>query len=76
MIHNRMQNIKKECTVENIDRHYKNINIYILSDSQLAIKAENYQISSKLIWDCHQSLVKLIEHNTSSIGMGAESQGN
>jgi hypothetical protein len=29
----------KACAVENIDRNYKNRNIYILSDSQAAIKA-------------------------------------
>jgi hypothetical protein len=43
-----MENIEKGCTRRNI---------YILSDSQAAI-----QINSKLLWDCHQSLVKLAEH--------------
>jgi hypothetical protein len=28
----------KACAVENLDRRYKNRNIYILSDSQAAIK--------------------------------------
>jgi RNase H. len=43
---------------------YKDRNIYFLSDSQTAIKAHNnFQIDSKLIWDCHPSLVKLAEHN-------------
>jgi ribonuclease HI len=52
------------CTVENIDRNYRNRNIYILSDSQAAIKAlDSYQINSKLVWDCHQSLIQLAEHN-------------
>jgi hypothetical protein len=38
--------------------------MYILSDSQTAIKAlDNYHINLKLIWDCHQPLVKLAEHN-------------
>jgi len=38
-------------------------NIYILSDSQTTIKAfECFQINSKLVWDCHQSMVKLAEH--------------
>jgi hypothetical protein len=38
------------CTVENIDRNYKNWNIYILSDSQAAIKAlGKHQITSKLV---------------------------
>jgi hypothetical protein len=44
--------------------NYKNRNIYILSDSPVAIKAlDSYQIKSKLVWDCHQSLVQLAEHN-------------
>jgi hypothetical protein len=52
------------CTLENLDRNYRNRNIYILSDSQAAIKAlDSYQINSKLVWDCHQSLVQLVEHN-------------
>jgi hypothetical protein len=29
----------KACAVQNLDRNYKNWNIYILSDSQAAIKA-------------------------------------
>jgi ribonuclease HI len=42
----------------------KNRNIHIPSDSQEAIKAlENYQIDFKWVWDCHQSHVKLTEHN-------------
>jgi ribonuclease HI len=54
----------KACINENIDRGYKNINIYILSDSQAAIKALiKYQITSKLVWDCHQSLIQLARHN-------------
>jgi ribonuclease HI len=52
------------CTLENLDRNYRNRNIYILSDSQAAIKAlDSYQINSKLVWDCHQSLAKLPESN-------------
>jgi hypothetical protein len=48
----------KACAVENLDRDYKNRNIYILSDSQAAIKAlGQHQITSKLVWDCHQSLI-------------------
>jgi hypothetical protein len=47
----------KACAAENLDRHYKNRNIYILSDSQAAIKAlGKHQITSKLVWDCHQTL--------------------
>jgi hypothetical protein len=53
------------CTVENLERNYKNRNIYILSDSQAAIKAlGKHQITSKLVWDCHQSLVQLAKHNS------------
>jgi hypothetical protein len=38
------------CTLENIDRNYRNRNIYILSDSRAAIKAlDSYQINSKLV---------------------------
>jgi hypothetical protein len=49
----------KAGTVENLDRNYKNRNIYILSDSKAAIKAlGKYQITSKLAWDCHQSLIR------------------
>jgi ribonuclease HI len=54
----------KACAVENRDRNYKNRNIYILSDSQAAIKAfDKRQITSKLVWDCHQSLTQLARHN-------------
>jgi ribonuclease HI len=54
----------KTCAVENLDRNYKNRNIYILSDSQAAIKAlGKYQITSKLVWDCHQSLIQMARHN-------------
>jgi ribonuclease HI len=50
--------------VENLDRDYKNRNIYILSDSQAAIEAlGKYQITSKLAWDCHQTLIQLARHN-------------
>jgi ribonuclease HI len=49
---------------KNLDRNYKNRNIYILSDSQAAIKALcKHQITSKLVWGCHQSLIQLAEHN-------------
>jgi Ribonuclease HI len=38
--------------------------LHILSNSQATIKAlDSFQINSKLIWHCHQSLVKLAEHN-------------
>jgi hypothetical protein len=52
----------KACVTGNLDRGYRNI--YILSESKAAIKAlDNYQINSKLLWDCHQPLVKLAKHN-------------
>jgi hypothetical protein len=55
----------KACTVENLDRNHKNRNIYILSDSQAAIKPlGKHQITSELVWDCHQSLVLLATQNT------------
>jgi hypothetical protein len=45
-----------------------NRNIYILSDSQAAVKAlSNHQTNSKLLWDCHQSLMQLPEHNTAQM---------
>jgi ribonuclease HI len=54
----------KACAVENLDRNYKNKNIYILSDSQAAIKAlGKHQITSKLVWDSHQSLIQLARHH-------------
>jgi hypothetical protein len=54
----------KACTDENIKRGYCNRNIYILSDSQAAIKTlQNCKIYSKLVWDCHQSLMILAESN-------------
>jgi hypothetical protein len=56
----------KACAVENIKRNYtrRNRNIYIPSDNQTAIKAlGNHQITSKLAWDCHQSLIQLARHN-------------
>jgi ribonuclease HI len=50
--------------IENLDRNYKNRNIYILSDSQAAIKAlGKHKITSKLVWDCHQFLIQLARHN-------------
>jgi hypothetical protein len=54
----------RACAVENLDRNYRNRNIYILSNSQAAIKVlDNYQINSKLVWDCHQSLMQVAKHN-------------
>jgi hypothetical protein len=54
----------KACAGENIDRNYKNRNVCILSDSQDAIKAlGKFHITSKLVWDCHQSPIQLAGHN-------------
>jgi hypothetical protein len=45
-------------------RKSENWNIYILSDNQAAIKAlGTHQITSKLVWDCHQFLTQLAKHN-------------
>jgi len=50
--------------MENIEKSYIGRNINILSYGQATIKAvESFQTNSKLIWNCHQSLVKLAEHN-------------
>jgi hypothetical protein len=50
----------KACAVGNLDGNYKKRNICILSDSQAAIKTlGKYQITSKLVWDSHQSLIQL-----------------
>jgi hypothetical protein len=54
----------KACAVENLDRNYKNRNIYIVSHSQAATKALNkHQITSKLVWGYHQSFKQLARHN-------------
>jgi hypothetical protein len=54
----------KAGAVENLDRNYNNRNNYILSDSQAAIRAlGKHQMTSKLVWDCHQSLIQLGKHN-------------
>jgi hypothetical protein len=54
----------KACIMQNIEKGYTGRNIYILSDGQPAVKTlESFQINSKLVWDSHQSLVKLAEHN-------------
>jgi hypothetical protein len=54
--------------MENTEKGYKGRNIYILTDSQAAMKVlNNFQINSKLVWDCHQSLTRLAEHNTGQL---------
>jgi len=50
--------------MENIEKDYTGGNVYILSDRQAAVKAlHNSHINSKLVWDCHQSMMKLAKHN-------------
>jgi hypothetical protein len=52
----------KAYAVDNLDWNYSNGNIYILLDSWAAIKALcNHRITSKLTWDCHQSLMQVAE---------------
>jgi hypothetical protein len=64
----------KACIDENLNRGYKNRYIYILSDSQAAIKAlGKYQITSKLVCDCHQSLI-LARHITCQYDLRNQSQ--
>jgi hypothetical protein len=54
----------KACAVENLDTECKIRNIYILSERQATIKAlGQHQITSKLVWNCHQSLIQLARHN-------------
>jgi ribonuclease HI len=54
----------KACAAENLDRNYRYRNIFILSDSQAALKAlDKHQINSKLVWDCYQTLIELANHN-------------
>jgi ribonuclease HI len=49
---------------ENTEKGYIGRKVCILCESQASIKALNsFQIKSKLVRDCHQSLVKLAEHN-------------
>jgi hypothetical protein len=56
-----MVNTEKDCTCRNICIH---------SNQQAAIKAlDSFQINLKLVWDCHQSLMKLAEQ-TGSNGYG------
>jgi ribonuclease HI len=53
----------KACIMENTEKSYIRRNIYILYDNQEAIKAlSNFQINTKLVWDCYQSLMKLAVH--------------
>ena len=59
--------------MENTEKGYTGRNIYILFDSQAAIKAlYSLQINSKLVWDCHHSLVKLADQTV----VGARTHGS
>ena len=50
--------------MDNTEKSYTGKTIHILSYSQAAIKTlDSFQINSKIVWDCHQSLVKVTEHN-------------
>jgi ribonuclease HI len=50
--------------MENTEKGYTCRNICIHSDRQAAITAlDSFQINLKLVWACHQSLMKLAEHN-------------
>jgi hypothetical protein len=52
----------KACVMEDIEEEYTCTNIYILSDSHAAIKAlDSFKKNSKLVRDCHQSLLKLTD---------------
>jgi len=54
----------KACIMENIEKDYIGGNMYILSDTQAAVKVlDGSHINSKLFWDCHQSMMKLAEHD-------------
>jgi len=52
------------CVMEKVVKDYTGGNMYILSDRQAAMKAlDSSHINSKLVWDCHQSMMKLAEHD-------------
>jgi hypothetical protein len=54
----------RACIMGNIQKDYEDRNVYILLNIQAAIKVlNNFQINSKLLWDCRQSLLKLAEYN-------------
>jgi ribonuclease HI len=58
----------KACITENMEKGYTGRNIYSLPDSQAAIKAiDIILINSKLVWDCHQSVVKVSERNRNQL---------
>jgi hypothetical protein len=52
------------CTMKNMAKGYKVETSIFSLIIKVAIKVLNsFQINSKLVWECHQSLVKLSEHN-------------
>lgn len=60
----------KACIRDSINRNYNSRNICIVSVSQAALRVlDSFQINSKLVWDCLQSVMILAEHN-SATGMG------
>jgi hypothetical protein len=51
------------CGMDNIENIYTGRNIYNLSHSQAAIMAlDSFQVNSKVVWECHKSLLKLAKH--------------
>jgi hypothetical protein len=54
----------KECIMKNINRNYNNRKIHYPLDSKAALKAlDCFEINSRLVWKCLQSLLTLAEHN-------------
>jgi hypothetical protein len=46
----------KACVMPKIEKGYTGGNIYILFDSQVAIKAfDSFQVNYELVWNSHQS---------------------
>lgn len=55
-------NAAKARIMENMEKDCRGRNICILSDSQTAITAlGSFQLNYKLVWEDHQSMVKLAE---------------
>lgn len=53
-----------ECSIICLRRNYKSSNICVMSDSQAALNAlKSATCTSKLVWECVQSLQKLSCHN-------------
>ena len=48
--------IIKVCIMKDIEMDNKGRNMYVLSNNQVATKVlNNFQINSKLLWECHSS---------------------